>query len=130
MAQTSREIRRQIDDTRTRIGTVIAELESKVDPRRVIDDHPLATLGVAFAAGVLLSSTDATSRTARQVRERVRQRAGRVNSTTESVVQNVVDAVVGGVSSTVVMKLGDLLDRALGSGSRRQNKSKRTVRAA
>ena len=130
MAQTSREIRRQIDATRARIGTVIAELESKVNPRRVIDDHPIATVGVAFAAGLLLSSTDATARAATEVRERVRHGAGRVNSTTESAVQNVIDAVVGGVSATLAAKMGDLLDRALGSDNSSPSKPERSVRAA
>lgn len=130
MAQTSREIRRQIDDTRARIGTAIAELESKVNPRRVIDDHPLATLGAAFAAGLLLSSTDATSRAAHEVRDRVREGADRVNSTTEGVVQNMVDAVIGGVSATLAARMGDLLDRALGSGSAQASKPQKSIRAA
>jgi hypothetical protein len=130
MAQTSREIRRQIDGTRARIGTAIAEIERKVDPHRIIDEHPVALVGAAFGAGVLLSVTGAPARAGAEVRTRITDGRDSVNSATESMVQNLLDAVLGGVTATIAGRVNELLDSALGSSNDRKVKALPSVRAA
>ncbi len=114
MAETSHEIRRQIAETRRRIGTTIAALEHKVDPRRVVDEHPLTLVGVAFGTGLLLSTTGATGRAVTQVREQVRDGAGRINHRAGSAIDGIVNAVLGAATTTITAKLAEVLDVGVG----------------
>ena len=123
MAETSHEIRHQIADTRARIGTAIAALEHKVDPRRIIDDYPLTLVGVAFGTGLLLATTGATGRAVTEVREQVRDGAGRINNTAGSALDGVVNAVLGAATATITAKLTELLHVALGGPAEKKSKS-------
>ena len=75
MAETSHEIRREVEVTRERVGDTIAALERKVNPKHVLEDYPLAALGVAFGVGVLIGTTGAGGRAVRTVRSQVRSSA-------------------------------------------------------
>src|SRR5215213_7042664 len=54
MAETSDDIRNDIALTRQRMTDALSRLEHKVNPRHVIDDHPLILLGAAVGTGFLL----------------------------------------------------------------------------
>ena len=130
MAETSHEIRRQIEATRARIGSTIAALEHKVDPRRIVDEHPLTVVGVAFGTGLLLSTTGATGRAVRGVREQVREGAGRINSSAGSALDGIVDAMIGAATATITTKMNDLLQLTLGSALKDKGESGSVQRAA
>ena len=110
MAETSHEIRRQIADTRERLGTTIAALEHKVDPRRIVDEHPLTLIGVAFGTGVLLATTGATGRAAREVREQVRGGAHAVNDRAGTMLDRVLNAVIGAATAAITSKINAALN--------------------
>src|SRR5688572_5841393 len=59
MAETAADVRRDIEMTRERMSDTIAQLEHKMNLMQVVKDHPWPALGVAFAAGVLLSGSRA-----------------------------------------------------------------------
>jgi ElaB/YqjD/DUF883 family membrane-anchored ribosome-binding protein len=130
MAETSHEIRRQIDDTRARIGTTIAALEHKMNPRRVVDEHPLTLVGVAFGTGLLLSTTGATGRAVKEVREQVKEGAGRINTTAGSALDEIINAVIGAATATITSKMTELLQVAVGGSNRKTGKPGSIVRAA
>lgn len=130
MAETSHEIRRQIDDTRARIGTTIAALEHKVDPRRVANDHPLALVGVAFGTGLLLATTGASGRAVQEVRAQVRDGAGRINSSAGSALDGIVNAVLAAATATITAKMTELLQVALGTPDKKRRHTAAAVRAA
>lgn len=130
MAETSREILSQIADTRAHIGSTIAAIEDKMNPRRVIDEHPLTLVGVAFGAGLLLSTTGATSRAVTEVREQVREGAGRINSSAGNALDGVFNAVVGAAMATITSKMSDLLQIMLGGTSGRSSAPQNQARAA
>lgn len=130
MAETSHEIRRQIEATRARIGSTIAALEHKVDPHRIVDEHPLTVVGVAFGTGLLLSTTGATGRAVRGVREQVREGAGRINSSAGSALDGIVDAMIGAATATITTKMNDLLQLTLGSALKDKGESGSVQRAA
>ncbi len=130
MAETSHEIRRQIDDTRARIGTTIAALEHKVDPRRVVNEHPIALLGVAFGTGLLLSTTGATGRAVTEVREHVRDGAGRINNSAGSAIDGALNAVLGAATAAITAKMTELVQMALSTPDKKRNKTAAGVRAA
>lgn len=115
MAETSHEIRRQIDDTRVRLGNTIAAIERKVDPHRVIEEHPLALVGVAFGTGVLLATTGATSRAVHEVRDQVQRGAESVNNKTGNAVDGVIDAIINAATLAIAGRLNDVLHVANGS---------------
>ena len=112
MAETSDEIRRQIEDTRARVGTTIAALRHRIDPTRVVDEHPLTLVGVAFGTGLLLATTGASGRAAREVTEQVRNGAGRINSTAGSALDGVISAMLGSASAAIATKMTELLQVA------------------
>jgi hypothetical protein len=120
MAETSREIRRQIDDTRARIGGTIAAIERKVDPHRILDEYPLALVGVAFGTGVLLSTTGATGRAVHEVRDQVRQGATKINDTAGSALDGVIEAIVGAATMAVTEKLSELLHASVGTSDKKR----------
>jgi len=109
MAETSHEIRRQIDDTRARLGDTIAAIERKVDPHRIVDEHPLTVVAAAFGAGVLLATTGATSRAVNEARDQVKHRAAKINETAGSALDGVIHAIVGAATQAVAEKLSELL---------------------
>ena len=112
MAETSDEIRRQIEDTRTRVGTTIAALQHKIDPKRVVDDHPLTLVGIAFGTGLLLATTGASGRAAREVTEQVRNGAGRINSSAGNALDSVISAMLGSAGAAIATKMTELLQVA------------------
>jgi hypothetical protein len=130
MAETSHEIRRQIEDTRARIGTTIAALERKVDPKRVVDDYPLTLVGVAFGTGLLLATTGATSRAVKEVREQVRDNAGKLNDRAGTTLDGILSAVLGAATTSITGKVAELLDVALGSSTKSVSRPDTAARAA
>jgi hypothetical protein len=134
MAETSHEIRRQIDDTRARLGSTIAAIERKIDPHRIVDEHALALVGVAFGTGVLLSTTGATGRAVHEVRDQVKQGATKVNDTAGNALDGIVDAIMGAATAAIVQKLSELLQVAGNAPDSKRNQvdagRKAQVRAA
>lgn len=130
MAETSHEIRRQIEDTRARIGGTIAALEHKIDPHRIVDEHPLTIVGVAFGTGLLLSTTGATGRAARGVKAQVREGALKVNSTAGTAIDGIVDAIVGAATATITAKMNELLHVMFDSPTKPKGRSVKVTRAA
>ena len=130
MAETSHEIRRQIEATRAQIGSTIAALERKVDPHRIVDEHPLTLVGVAFGAGLLLSTTAATGRAVRGVLAQVRDEADRIHGSAGSALEGIVDAMIGAATATITTKLNEVLRIAFISGAKPKDKPTPVVYAA
>jgi hypothetical protein len=130
MAETSHEIRRQIEDTRARIGGTIAALEHKIDPHRIVDEHPLTIVGVAFGAGLLLSTSGASGRAARGVKAQVKEGAHRINDSAGTALDGILDAVIGAATATITTKMSELLNVVFASASKPAHKPGKFTRAA
>ena len=59
MAETTAEIRRDIEVTRERMSSTIQELEQKLNVAQIVRDNPWPALAVAVGAGILLSGSRA-----------------------------------------------------------------------
>ena len=59
MAETTADVRRDIEMTRERISTTLAQLEQKTNVVQIVRDHPWPALAAAVGVGVLLSGTRA-----------------------------------------------------------------------
>lgn len=129
MAETSHDVRRELEATRERMSDTIAALERKVSPRHWLDEYPLPVLGVAFGAGALLGSTGADRTVARGTMDVVRAQLHSVRDGAEHVMAAVgngtrrhdgnghgatrIDSVDGAGTSTrgVAHALGDTVER-------------------
>jgi len=59
MAETTDDVRRDIELTRERMSSTLAQLERKLNVEQVIRDNPWPALGLAVGAGFLLSGSKA-----------------------------------------------------------------------
>src|SRR3954464_1028086 len=59
MAETTADVRRDIELTRERMSSTIDELERKLNVTQMVRDHPWPALALAVGAGVLLSGSRA-----------------------------------------------------------------------
>jgi hypothetical protein len=59
MAETTADVRRDIELTRERMSSTLAELEQKMNVMQIVKDHPWPALALAVGAGVLLSGSGA-----------------------------------------------------------------------
>lgn len=59
MGETTADVRRDIEMTRERISTTLAQLERKTNVAQIVRDHPWPTIAAAVGVGVLLSGTRA-----------------------------------------------------------------------
>jgi hypothetical protein len=113
MAETANEIRDQIEDTRAQIGNTLAELEHKVSPRRIVDDHPLALLGAAFGAGLILSAVTRRGRSDAHATEDPDMRPGRMRRTASGAVGGLANAIMTAAVGTFVSRVATVLEDGL-----------------
>ena len=64
MVETTADVRRDIELTRERMSSTLAELEQKMNLVQVVREHPWPSLALAFGAGVLLSGSGADVKSA------------------------------------------------------------------
>lgn len=57
MAETTADVKRDIELTRERMSSTLAQLEQKLNVTQVVKDNPWPAVGLAFGAGLLLSGT-------------------------------------------------------------------------
>jgi hypothetical protein len=58
MAETTADVRRDIELTRERMSDTIAQIEHKVNVAQIVRDHPWPALGLAAGAGFLLANSN------------------------------------------------------------------------
>jgi hypothetical protein len=59
MVETTADVRRDIELTRERMSSTLAELEHKLNVAQVVREHPWPSRALAFGAGLLLSGAGA-----------------------------------------------------------------------
>ena len=95
MAETTTDVRADIEHTRARISGAIAELERKVDLTQKVRDNPWAAVGVAFGAGVALSASRADVRAAKATANATKETGTKLGSALDGVVA----ALIAGVAT-------------------------------
>lgn len=106
MAETPADVKRDIELTRERISDTLQQLESKTNVMQIVKDHPWPAVGVAFAAGFLLSGsrTDVKAASATLVATRgTRTRVG-------TVLDDVLANLMGGLSLAFQQRIDSLVD--------------------
>lgn len=59
MAETTADVRRDIELTRERMSDTIAQLEQKLNVMQMVRDHPLSSVAIAAGVGILLAGSKA-----------------------------------------------------------------------
>ena len=93
MAETTTEVRADIDKTRARMSDAIAELERKVDVTQKVRDNPWVAVGVAFGAGVALSASRADVKAAQVTTQATRETGSKLGGALDGVVAALIAGV-------------------------------------
>ena len=106
MAETTADVRRDIELTRERISTTLAQLEQKTNVAQIVKDHPWPALAVAFGAGVLLSGSSADVKAAAATATATKGASSKVGT----LLDDVVASLMGGVSLAFQSRVDSLVN--------------------
>ena len=101
MAETTTDVRADIEQTRARMSNAIAELERKVDVAQKVKDHPWAFIGVAFGAGVALSASKVDVKAAQVTTDATKQTGTKLGSALDGVVAALLTGVTAAVHQRI-----------------------------
>ena len=93
MAETTADVRRDIELTRERMTSTLAQLEQKLNLTQIIRDNPWPAIGLAVGAGVLLSGSRADVKAAAATAVATRGASSRIGGVLDDVVANVMTGV-------------------------------------
>jgi hypothetical protein len=93
MAETTADVRRDIEMTRERMSTTLAQIEQKMNLMQIVRDHPWPAIAVAVGAGVLLSRSGADIRAAGATVVATRGASSKIGTVLDDVVANLMTGV-------------------------------------
>jgi hypothetical protein len=114
MAETTADVRRDIELTRTRISDTLQELEQKMNVAQIVKNNPWPALALAVGAGVLLSGSRADVMAAAATAVATRGASGRVATVLDDLVAQLVGGVQGAIESRIDALANDV-KRAIGA---------------
>ena len=93
MAETTADVRRDIEATRERMSDTLSMLEQKLNVMQVVKDHPWPALALAVGAGVLLSGSKADVKAAAATAVATRGASSRVGTVLDDLVSQLVTGI-------------------------------------
>ncbi|HKC81396.1 MAG TPA: DUF3618 domain-containing protein [Gemmatimonadaceae bacterium] len=121
MAETTTEVRADIEQTRARMSGAIAELERKVDVTEKVRNHPWAAVGVAFGAGIALSASRVDVKAAKVTAEATKDTGSKLGTALDTVVAALVAGVAAAIQSRIDGAVSEVVSSVKGSGSSRRS---------
>jgi hypothetical protein len=106
MAETTADVRRDIELTRERMSTTLQQLEQKLNVKQVVRDNPWPALALAVGAGVLLSGSRTDVKAAAATVAATKGASTKVGSVLDDVVAN----LVGGLHDAFQARITALVD--------------------
>jgi hypothetical protein len=101
MAETTADVRRDIELTRERMSSTIEQLEHKLNVTQMVRDHPWPALAIAFGAGIVLSGSKADIKAAAATAAATRGASSKIGAALDDVVANLMTAVTQGLHGQV-----------------------------
>ncbi len=95
MAETTADVRRDIEQTRERMSTTLTELEQRLNVVQVVRDHPWPALAVAFGAGLALSASGADKKAAVATVAATKGSTTKIGAALDDIVANLMSGVHG-----------------------------------
>jgi len=108
MAETTDDVRRDIELTRERMSKTFGELEQKLNVTEMVKDHPWPALALAVGAGVLLSGSGSDVKAAAATVAATRGASNKLSQALDDVVASLMTGVHGAVDSRVDGWVGEL----------------------
>jgi hypothetical protein len=119
MAETTTEVRADIEQTRARMSGAISELERKVDVAKKVKDHPWAAVGVAFGAGIALSASRVDVRAAKVTADATKETSSKLGDALDGVVAALIAGVAAAFHSRIEGMVGDVVTSIKGDSKPR-----------
>jgi hypothetical protein len=101
MAETTADVRRDIELTRNRISDTLEQLEHKLNITQVVRDNPWPSLALAFGAGVVLSGSRADVKAAAATVTATKGASGRIGTVLDDLVSQVVQTFHGAIEQRI-----------------------------
>jgi hypothetical protein len=117
MAETTADVRRDIEVTRERMSSTLAELEHKLNVVQAVRDHPWPALAIAVGAGVLLSGSQADVKAAAATATATKGASTRLGSALDEVVATLVGGMHRALDDRITGWV-DELKTAIGGSAR------------
>ena len=114
MAETSADVRRDIEMTRNRISDTLTELEQKMNVTQIVKDNPWPALALAVGAGILLSGSGSDVKAAAATVTATKGASSRLGTVLDDLVAQVVSGFHGAIESKVEDLANDV-KRAIGA---------------
>jgi Protein of unknown function (DUF3618) len=92
MAETTADVKRDIELTRARMSDTLQELEQKMNITQIVKNNPWPALAIAVGAGVILSGSRADVKAAAATVTATRGASGRLGNVLDELVSQVVQA--------------------------------------
>ena len=105
MAETTAEVRRDIEITRERMSDTLAQLEHKLNVMEIVRDHPWPALAVAAGAGFALANSRADVKAAAAA---VKATDG-ASSKVGALLDDLAASLIGGVSAALSERVDGLV---------------------
>ena len=106
MAETTADVRRDIELTRERMSTTLQQLEHKLNIMQVVRENPWPSLALAVGAGVLLSGSRTDVKAAAATVAATRGASSRVGT----VLDDMVASLVGGLHDAFESRVTSLVN--------------------
>jgi hypothetical protein len=114
MAETTADVRRDIELTRERMSSTLSQLESKLNVSRIVKDNPWPALGAAFGAGLLLSGTRADVKAGAATLMATRGASARIAPALDDIVARLMQGVGAALQAHIDVLIDDV-KRAIGA---------------
>src|SRR5947199_6790236 len=101
MVETTADVRRDIELTRERMSSTLAELEQKLNLMQIVKDHPWPALAVAVGAGVLLSGSGADIKAAAATAGATKGASTKVGAALDDIVARLMAGVHGALEDRI-----------------------------
>jgi len=120
MAETTADVRRDIELTRERMSTTLQQLEHKLNIMQVVRENPWPALALAVGAGVLLSGSRTDVKAAAATAAATQGASSKVGTVLDDVVATLVSGVHDAFDSRVNSLVNELKS-AIGAPTRTTN---------
>ena len=117
MAETTTEVRAEIEQTRARMTNAINELERKIDVTQKVKDYPWVAVGIAFGAGVALSASRADIQAAKVTADATQKTGSKLGTALDGVVAALIAGVTEAVHSKVDTAVNQVVTSISGTSS-------------
>jgi ElaB/YqjD/DUF883 family membrane-anchored ribosome-binding protein len=101
MAETTADVRRDIEVTRERMSGTIEELEQKLNVKQLVRDHPWPALAIAVGAGVMLSGSRADVKAAAATSAATKGARSKLGTALDDIIAQLVTAATDALQHQV-----------------------------